>query len=325
MLPAYERLDRRQAPVRHRDDGLVEQSQLAALEPGTEVGLQRHAVEQANAHLLIEELVAVAAALLGAGQRHIRVAQQRVGVGGLRLIAVGERDPDARGQQHLLVLDEEWRSQSLVDLLRDGDGVAFGGEVLAQDDELVPAGSGQRAVAAPALLERQNEGQPLRDQDQQFVPVPVVERVVCQLEVVEIDEQGGHEPGTVARALEGVAGALAQEVAIGKSGQPVVERLVSELTLGPLALARLLLAQTSQPALLLAGAGDPQIEGEYAGDSLQQPTLAGRERRPVPPSDQQPSGDLLSQRSRREVHGAELRQRGVRQTALGRVDKCRRH
>ena len=83
-----------------RDQRLVVQAQLVALDAAAQRGLEREAVADVLAHRLVEELDALAA-VLGAVHRGVGVADEVLG----RLEAVArERDADARLQEDLAVL-----------------------------------------------------------------------------------------------------------------------------------------------------------------------------------------------------------------------------
>ena len=84
---------------------------------------------------------------------------------------------------------------------------------------------------------RRHASEALGDRDEQLVAGGVAEAVVDRLEVVEVDEQ--HREVAVACAptrAERVLDAVAEQRLVGEAGERVVERLVGELVLEPLAL-----------------------------------------------------------------------------------------
>jgi hypothetical protein len=101
------------------------------------------------------------------------------------------------------------------------------GDPLQQHGELVATQAGRGVGRAQAALEPPGRGH------QQLVAGGVAEAVVDVLEVVQVDEQDGQVP--LARPSQGVLDPLGGQGAVGQAGQPVVERLVDELSLQLLA------------------------------------------------------------------------------------------
>ena len=110
---------------------------------------------------------------------------------------LGQRDRDPLGQ-------------------RDGVGLA---DLLAHDDELVAAEPGDQVAGADG------GAQPLGDLDEQLVTGGVAERVVDDLEVVQVEEQAGE---VSAAGHEPAGDVLRQQRAVGQLGQRVVVGLVGE-------------------------------------------------------------------------------------------------
>ena len=104
MAPADERLERRAARLPPARQRLQVQLQLAVRDRAAQLVLDGEAPEDAGAQLRVEDLVAAAAALLGAVHRHVRVTQQRVGV---RMARVGHDDPDAGADEQLAPGDDD--------------------------------------------------------------------------------------------------------------------------------------------------------------------------------------------------------------------------
>ena len=75
VVPAHQRLDAGDAAGLERHDGLVDEAQLAGLDAAGQVGLQLEPLEGARVHLLLEQLDAVLALLLGQVHGHVGVAQ----------------------------------------------------------------------------------------------------------------------------------------------------------------------------------------------------------------------------------------------------------
>ena len=134
-----------------------------------------------HAQVVVEDLDLGSALLLGAAHRDVRVAQQLLGVA---VAAGGERDADAGVERGLApVREADGLGDDPLELgraLRDRlDAV----DVAAHHDELV-AGDATDAVhrAGRAL-------QALGDLGEHLVAARVTERVVDELEAVEVDEQ----------------------------------------------------------------------------------------------------------------------------------------
>src|SRR5205085_3470379 len=127
---------------------LVVELELPAGDRPAQIVLHAQAVHGPTAHHLVEELVAGAAALLGAIHRRIRVADQRVG----RLAALRERDAHARGDEVLVSVEDDRPREPGGNSLGRRDRIALGGNLLEQDPELVAAEPGDRVARAYGLL-----------------------------------------------------------------------------------------------------------------------------------------------------------------------------
>ena len=119
----------------------------------------------------------------------------------------------------------------LADLPRDLGGVLLGADARDEQRELVAAEARDRVALADVLLD------PLGDLAQQLVADRVAERVVDDLEAVEVEEEDG-QPLVVPVGLgHGERQAVVEEQAVGQVRQRVVEGEVLDLLLGALALA----------------------------------------------------------------------------------------
>ena len=74
VLPAYERLDRRDRPAGELDDGLVDDPQLPLVDAAAQLGLGPQPGQHPLAQHVVEQLVAAAPALLRAVHRGVGVA-----------------------------------------------------------------------------------------------------------------------------------------------------------------------------------------------------------------------------------------------------------
>ena len=213
--------------VGQRDDRLVVQPQLVAVDRTAQVVLDPQPGDRPVAHRLVEQLVAGPPALLGPVHRGVGVADQLLGA----LAAAGERDADAGGDEVLVAGEHERAGEHRRDPLGHLDRVVLAADVLEQHPELVAAEPGDGVACAHRLL------QPRRDGGEQLVADVVAEAVVDQLEVVEVEEQDrGHE--RLRRAAERVLEPVEEQHAVRQAGERVVERAVADLVLGGLALER---------------------------------------------------------------------------------------
>ena len=175
------------------------------------------------------ELEAPAAALLGAVHRGVGVAQE---VGRIVVGALGERDAEARGDEVVARREHDRLADGLRDALGHPDRLARAVELLAHDQELVAAEPRHGVGRADRIV------QPRRERDQQVVARRVAERVVDQLELVEVEQQHRHRPAVAAaageRALEPVQG----QRAVRQRRQRVVQRAMADLLLDEMALDR---------------------------------------------------------------------------------------
>jgi hypothetical protein len=121
-----------------------------------------------------------AAVLLGAVHRGVGLADQVLG--GARQVH-RDRDPDAGGDELLARAERERPGERRGHALGDADRQLRVLEVVADDAELVTAEAGDRVAGAQAL------DQPRGEHAQELVAGTVAERVVDELEAVEVDEQ----------------------------------------------------------------------------------------------------------------------------------------
>ena len=155
MLPAQQRLDRADRAVVQRDDRLVDDAQLVALERAPQVVLDRQALDRARAHRAVEHLEASASALLGLVHRGVGVADQRwpAACSSPSAIAI----PRLALAKCSPALSSNGSSKALDDALGDARCRALVGDVLEQHDELVAAEPCDRVAGAQRVL------QPRRD------------------------------------------------------------------------------------------------------------------------------------------------------------------
>ena len=210
-------------------------------------------------HRLVEHLAPVAAAGLGPVHGGVGVLDQRLGPDPA---ARGQGDADAHGDEHLGVAEGERRGGHLGDPLGDGQGVGLVGDALAEDGELVAAEAGHGVAGPDDLLEALAQG------DQQPVAGVVAERVVDELEPVQVQEEHGHRGAAALGAGQGEGDPVQEEDPVGQAGEGVVGGLVGQLGLGVAALdgdVGQVGGQLQQALLGRAGpAGLVEVDGEDA-------------------------------------------------------------
>ena len=159
--------------------------------------------------------------------RYIATSASRITSVG-RGVGVGERDADRGRHDQLAAVEVERVLQRLLDALGDHGRLARVADVVEQDRELVAAEPGD-GVAGP-----QGRLQPARDGDQQPVADVVAERVVDELEAVEVQEQHRRAGGRAAalRAPDRLRQAVQEQHAVGQPGQRVVQGVVLQALLG---------------------------------------------------------------------------------------------
>ena len=222
VAPAHERLDGHDAALVEVDERLVVELELVALERVAQVVLEREALDHAAADVLVEELVARAAQVLGALHRHVGVAHERLGA-----VAepVGDGDAEAGVDEDGLVAEHDRRGEAVEQPLGDLDRPALPGQALAQDGELVAAQPRERVAG------REQRGEPRGELGQQLVAALVAEPVVDELEAVDVEPE--HRGGAaVARGeRERVVDAVDEQRAVRQPGQRIVEGAVPGLLL----------------------------------------------------------------------------------------------
>ena len=145
------------------------------------------------------------------------------------------------------------RASAAGHALGDADRHLGLGEVVADDAELVAAEARDRVARAQHL------GEPPGQQAQQLVAGAVAERVVDELEAVEVEEQHGDRRPAARAVVERQREAVHEQRAVRQAGQRVVQRLAAHLLLGAAALDGV---------------------GQHVRGGLQEGDLVGRERAP---------------------------------------------
>ena len=226
MAPAQQGLEPDDRTAVQLDLRLVEEHELTLLERPAQPPLEHHLLEHPDVEGRVVELEAVAAALLGAIQRHVGALEQLVRSGTVLGI---EADPDAGGDVQLVAADVERRPDRLEDLLRRLDRVLGVLQPAQNEDELVAA------HARDGVLGAHRGAQAAAQRDQQGVADGVAQGVVDDLETIEIEEQDRQHLLMACALLERGGEAVVEQGAIGQPGQDVVGRMEQDLFLGRLA------------------------------------------------------------------------------------------
>ena len=212
------------------------QDPVVVLDGLTEPGCERQLVDGV-ARLRREEDGPARLAPLGLVHGGVRVLEERRSVGG---IAGEQRHAHRAGCVEHDAAEVEGLPERVVQTLDDGIDDRAGGlfarhgpvalEIGQEHQELVAALAGDQVRAAHP------RAQPLGQLLEQQVPGRVPERVVHELEVVEVQEEHADAEVVARRARDGVLQHLFEQHAVRETGQLVVVREERDLLLGPLAL-----------------------------------------------------------------------------------------
>ena len=210
--------------VREPDLGLVVQLELAARERVAKAGLELEPLDGARAQRLVEDLQPRLALLLGLVHGGVGVADQVVGAD---RVALGQRDAEAGADEAVLALELERLADRGGEPVGDAADVVEVLDALEQDHELVAAEAGDHVVGAQLV------GEALGDGDQQLVTGAVAERVVDDLEVVDVGEHHGDLAAQLGLALD----RRGQHAVEQRAVRQVRQRVVVGLEVEPLGVA----------------------------------------------------------------------------------------
>ncbi len=169
-----------------------------------------------HVHVRLEKPKSSASVGLGAVERHVGVAQQRIG---LLRVERRDRDADADIGDNLVPFDLVRLDDRLADALGKRSRVGRFLHLGHDDGEFVAAQTGNRIGLSGAAA------QTVGDQFQQFVPDRMAERIVDALELIEIEAQD-RQTLTAFDAFEFMFQPFAQQDAVGQIGQRVMARHV---------------------------------------------------------------------------------------------------
>ena len=255
VVPADQRLDADDPAAGEHDDRLVGDGQVAAADASAELRRQRVAFDDRAVHRRIEDLRPALAVRLGAVHRHVGVAQDLVDRGA----RPGRGDAGAAADDDLGAVDLERQLERGDDPMGDGQRLRDRRAADREQRELVAAEAGDH-VARPELF-----GDPFGDGDEQLVAGGVTQRVVDDLEVIEVQERDDRR---LVRRRQGhpQLDLVHERGPVGEARQGVVECLVPELLLE----TRQLVEGLLELAVL-------ERDGGLVGDRLQQAKVVGLE------------------------------------------------
>ena len=258
MEPTDQRLDRDHRAVVKPDLRLVVDDQLAAFQRLAQLGLEDQALEGARVHVGRVELVTAARMLLGPIERGIRIADQGLGV-----IAVVGIDGDAETgtKVQLLVIDLERRQEGVEDLLGDLGGVLGAVDAGQQEQEIIGA------EPCHGIAPTHGADQTLADRAQDLIAAREPERIVDQLEAVEVEDHDREQLLAAPRPLDRLGQTVIEQQAVGQAGQRIVVGEVADRLLGVFADCDVTNRQDVQ---------NITVEEDFAGRELQ----SGSPRRP---------------------------------------------
>ncbi len=217
VLPAQQGLEAHQSSSVSARDGLVREQEVLVRQRIAQLPAEVAVTVQRRPDAMIHDPVVPPAGLLGSIHGGVRFPQQGLGHG---TAGPTDRRPDAGGQPQRPSLDVEGVGQHVGDFVGDPVGLVPGGQVLADEHELVPRKSSDR-VTRP-----QDAAEPLGDRDEDLVTDMVSVIVVDLLEVVEIGEQHRHQRAVAGGSHHRLVQALHQQGAVRQPGERVVERLL---------------------------------------------------------------------------------------------------
>ncbi len=269
MLPAQKRLRAHDAAGGHVHLRLIMQLEAALVDRPPEPALEREALDGGCVHRGRVVLIRGAPLLLGVVHRRVGVADQRLG----RLSVLGvRRYADAGRHDHVRLLGPDRLRQMLENPARHRARRETVARLRQQDHELVAAEPredrlGDRlhadrrfeigfvlGVMREHVLRAHEPAQGIRELLEQRVRAVMTDRVVDELEVVEVEEQHGELESLAPRTREHLLEMLVQEPPIRQPRQAVLIRQGLDLLVRGGQLLQRILARRSLRLELLVDA-----------------------------------------------------------------------
>ena len=260
MLPAHQRFEAGDGAGLERDDRLVMQYELVALDGAPQRGLDRQALQRPRIHRLAVKGEVVPPFLLRVVHRRVGRLDQAIGA----VCVVGiDRDTDARTHDRL-VLEQRKGFDKGVEHARRHLRRALGRIELTQHDaELVAAQTRERHRVAcwrerDAVLAAHTAIEAVGDRAQQLVAHDVAQRVVDALEAVDVEQHHREHLAAPTRPRQGAVELLVEPGPVGQARQAVVVRQVPHPFFGLAPFGHVLhgaLHQCKAPALARSGLG----------------------------------------------------------------------
>lgn len=233
----------------------------------------------------------IAALALDGVHGDVGIAQQ---VGHGLAVARIQRNADAGRDEAFLSADEDGLAQGIQHALGDALGIALVSHFGQQGDELVAAQAAHCLQAAVAAVTHAVEhafqdlvgmahaaAQAPADLDEEFVAGRVTQRVVDDLEAVQVDQQQADLVAAAAGALDGSLDAVDELAAVRQAGQGVEMGELADAVLGLAAVGHVLqdagvavhrsllvelwLGLDVDDALAAVGQGQRQVGDEHGG------------------------------------------------------------
>ena len=205
------------------DLGLVPRGDLVVRDRVAELLLVFEPAPDRLAKLDVEHLDAVPTAFLGPVLRGVRVGEESFGVVGRVEV---RRDADARGDVEPPARDLEGCGEAIRDPICDRDRFRAVVEPVEQHRELVATQAGEHVGAAHQRLHA------VGDLDEQLVAGAVPERVVHDLEVIDVEVQDADHASVPTRGGDGSLELVAEGGPVREAGQLVAQRLLREARVG---------------------------------------------------------------------------------------------
>ena len=232
MLPSQECFKPRNLAGLQRDDGLILQHQLVALNGVAQIALNLRLPLQAYARSTIKNLIAILAQLLCSVHCHVRVTQQFISI---HIFVGAQRDADTCCNRQVSPRQVERFFELFHQPLHGRKGVVHVVEVIKQDRKFVATQTRNRVTGA------NRRAKPLTEFDEQLIANQVAQNVINALESVEIEEKD--RKCALLSALptrERFPDLINEQGTIGQTCESIVQGLVHQLFLCTFAVADVL-------------------------------------------------------------------------------------